>query len=115
MDGVSLALLIAHSMFLMMRQQANQGGIFQLSNEDLNIFHCHIDGLYEVNLDRRKLKTPGGKLFTVPNEALAIAVATEWDTQRDTLKFYTMHLVRPFTWQRRVSDFPYPLGPLLRT
>lgn len=49
-------------------------------------------GLFEINLDKRKLKTPGGKLFTVPNEALAIAVATEWDTQRDTLKFYTMHM-----------------------
>ncbi|XP_032358669.1 ATP synthase mitochondrial F1 complex assembly factor 2 [Etheostoma spectabile] len=49
-------------------------------------------GLYEINLDRKKLKTPGGKLFTVPNEVLAIAVATEWDAQRDTLKFYTMHL-----------------------
>lgn len=49
-------------------------------------------GLYEINLDQRKLKTPGGKLFTVPNEALAIAVATEWDAQRETLKFYTMHL-----------------------
>ncbi|XP_017273999.1 ATP synthase mitochondrial F1 complex assembly factor 2 [Kryptolebias marmoratus] len=49
-------------------------------------------GLYEINLDRRKLKTPGGKLFMVPNEALAIAVATEWDAQRDTLKFFTMHL-----------------------
>ncbi|KAF4106685.1 ATP synthase mitochondrial F1 complex assembly factor 2 [Onychostoma macrolepis] len=48
-------------------------------------------GLYEINLDKRKLKTPGGKLFTVPNEALAIAVATEWDVQKDTLKFYTMH------------------------
>lgn len=32
-------------------------------------------------------------MFTVPNEALAIAVATEWDAQKDTLKFYTMHLV----------------------
>ncbi|MBN3303923.1 ATPF2 factor, partial [Amia calva] len=49
-------------------------------------------GVYEINLDRRKLKTPGGKLFTVPNEALAVAVATEWDLQKDTLKFYTMHL-----------------------
>lgn len=59
-------------------------------------------GLFEINLDRRKLRTPGGKLFTVPNEALAIAVANEWDTQKDTLKFYTMHLVRDFklneTW-----------------
>lgn len=50
-------------------------------------------GLFEINLDKRKLKTPGGKLFTVPNEALAIAVATEWDIQKETLKFYTMHLV----------------------
>lgn len=58
---------------------------------------CVIGGVYEINLDRRKLKTPGGKLFTVPNEALAIAVATEWDAQRDTLKFYTMHLVGPLT------------------
>ncbi|XP_051968902.1 ATP synthase mitochondrial F1 complex assembly factor 2 [Xyrauchen texanus] len=49
-------------------------------------------GLFEINLDKRKLKTPGGKLFTVPNEALAIAVATEWDVQKDTLKFYAMHL-----------------------
>lgn len=49
-------------------------------------------GQFEINLDRRKLKTPGGKLFTVPNEALAVAVATEWDAQKDTLKFYTMHL-----------------------
>ncbi|XP_056325220.1 ATP synthase mitochondrial F1 complex assembly factor 2 [Danio aesculapii] len=49
-------------------------------------------GLFEINLDKRKLKTPSGKLFTVPNEALAIAVANEWDVQKDTLKFYTMHL-----------------------
>ncbi|XP_056627547.1 ATP synthase mitochondrial F1 complex assembly factor 2 [Triplophysa dalaica] len=48
-------------------------------------------GLFEINLDKRKLKTPGGTLFTVPNEALATAVATEWDAQKDTLKFYTMH------------------------
>ncbi|XP_020367083.1 ATP synthase mitochondrial F1 complex assembly factor 2 [Rhincodon typus] len=49
-------------------------------------------GAFEINLDRRKLKTPQGKLFTVPSEALAIAVATEWDSQRDTLQFFTMHL-----------------------
>ncbi|XP_078096398.1 ATP synthase mitochondrial F1 complex assembly factor 2 isoform X2 [Mustelus asterias] len=49
-------------------------------------------GGFEINLDRRKLKTPQGKLFTVPSEALAIAVATEWDSQKDTLQFFTMHL-----------------------
>ncbi|XP_051853706.1 ATP synthase mitochondrial F1 complex assembly factor 2 isoform X3 [Antechinus flavipes] len=47
---------------------------------------------YEINLDHRKLKTPNAKLFTVPSEALAVAVATEWDSQQDTIKFYTMHL-----------------------
>ncbi|XP_055507368.1 ATP synthase mitochondrial F1 complex assembly factor 2 isoform X2 [Leucoraja erinacea] len=49
-------------------------------------------GIFEINLDRRKLKTPQGKLFTVPNEALAIAVATEWETQGDVLQHFTMHL-----------------------
>ncbi|CAM4709222.1 unnamed protein product [Leuciscus chuanchicus] len=58
-----------------------------------NVSISQVDGgLFEINLDKRKLKTPGGKLFTVPNEALAIAVATEWDVQKETLKFYTMHL-----------------------
>ncbi|XP_023600841.1 ATP synthase mitochondrial F1 complex assembly factor 2 isoform X1 [Myotis lucifugus] len=50
------------------------------------------EGGFEINLDHRKLKTPQAKLFTVPSEALAIAVATEWDSQQDTIKFYTMHL-----------------------
>lgn len=68
--------------------------VVRLLNEYFQCLNCHAGGSYEVNLDRRKLKTPGGKLFTVPNEALAIAVATEWDAQRDTLKFYSMHLVR---------------------
>uniref|UniRef100_A0A8C8S9C3 ATP synthase mitochondrial F1 complex assembly factor 2 n=1 Tax=Pelusios castaneus TaxID=367368 RepID=A0A8C8S9C3_9SAUR len=50
------------------------------------------EGGFEINLDQRKLKTPQAKLFTVPSEALAIAVATEWDSQQETIKFYTMHL-----------------------
>uniref|UniRef100_A0A670XVZ8 ATP synthase mitochondrial F1 complex assembly factor 2 n=1 Tax=Pseudonaja textilis TaxID=8673 RepID=A0A670XVZ8_PSETE len=47
---------------------------------------------FEINLDSRKLRTPQAKLFTVPSEPLALAVATEWDSQQDTVKFYTMHL-----------------------
>lgn len=50
-------------------------------------------GGFEINLDSRKLRTPQAKLFTVPSEPLALAVATEWDSQQDTIKFYTMHLV----------------------
>ncbi|XP_069502489.1 ATP synthase mitochondrial F1 complex assembly factor 2 [Ambystoma mexicanum] len=52
----------------------------------------HGEGGFEINLDRKKLKTPQGNLFVVPNEALAIAVATEWDSQKDTLKLFSMHL-----------------------
>ncbi|XP_064619474.1 ATP synthase mitochondrial F1 complex assembly factor 2-like [Lineus longissimus] len=50
------------------------------------------NGGYEVNLDQRKLKTPLGKLFVVPNEALALAVETEWDAQEDVIRRHTMHL-----------------------
>ncbi|EPY87775.1 ATP synthase mitochondrial F1 complex assembly factor 2-like protein [Camelus ferus] len=49
-------------------------------------------GGFEINLDHRKLRTPGAKIFTVPSEALAVAVATEWDSQQDTIRPYTMHL-----------------------
>ncbi|NP_001090060.1 ATP synthase mitochondrial F1 complex assembly factor 2 S homeolog [Xenopus laevis] len=57
-----------------------------------NVSISHGEGGFEINLDRRKLKTPQGKLFAVPSEALALAVATEWDCQRDVIKFYTMQL-----------------------
>lgn len=66
-------------------------------------------GGFEINLDHRKLKTPQAKLFTVPSEALAIAVATEWDSQQDTIKFYTMHLVtspHPVPWCLVLSRVP---------
>lgn len=50
-------------------------------------------GWYEINLDKRKLRTPGGSLFRVPNEALALAVATEWNAQEKLVKRHSMHLV----------------------
>ncbi|XP_003741540.1 ATP synthase mitochondrial F1 complex assembly factor 2 [Galendromus occidentalis] len=50
-----------------------------------------IDG-WEVNLDDRKLKTPAGKLLTVPNEAIAAAIATEWAIQKNTIERHAMHL-----------------------
>nr|XP_056722453.1 ATP synthase mitochondrial F1 complex assembly factor 2 [Euleptes europaea] len=50
------------------------------------------EGGFEINLDHRKLKTPQNKIFTVPSKTLALAVATEWDLQQDTVKFFTMHL-----------------------
>jgi len=44
-------------------------------------------------LDKYKLKTPMGKVFRVQSEALAIAVATEWDSQHQFIKKQTMYLV----------------------
>lgn len=48
---------------------------------------------FEICLDQRKLKTPGGATFVVNSEALAIAVATEWDSQKDVIERSNMHLV----------------------
>ncbi|KAM7354097.1 ATP synthase mitochondrial F1 complex assembly factor 2 homolog l(2)k14505 [Cochliomyia hominivorax] len=50
------------------------------------------DGKYEVTLDHRKLKTPKGTLFTVKSEPLAIAVATEFNNQKEFIERSKMHL-----------------------
>ncbi|KAL7739501.1 hypothetical protein ACLKA6_003946 [Drosophila palustris] len=50
------------------------------------------DAGYEVTLDHRKLKTPNGTLFTVKSEPLAIAVATEFDSQKDHIVRSRMHI-----------------------
>uniref|UniRef100_UPI00358F38EF ATP synthase mitochondrial F1 complex assembly factor 2 isoform X3 n=1 Tax=Myxine glutinosa TaxID=7769 RepID=UPI00358F38EF len=47
---------------------------------------------YEVNVDRLKLRTPQGQVLCLPSEPLAIAVATEWDLQKDVIRLDTMHL-----------------------
>ncbi|KAJ6655952.1 hypothetical protein lerEdw1_004537 [Lerista edwardsae] len=57
-----------------------------------NVNISQSEGGFEINLDHRKLKTPQAKVFMVPSKALALAVATEWDAQQDTIKFYSMHL-----------------------
>lgn len=48
--------------------------------------------VFEIHLDHGKLRTPGGKKFYVPNKFLAHAVAHEWDSQKDTINRYSMHL-----------------------
>ncbi|KAF8792409.1 ATP synthase mitochondrial F1 complex assembly factor 2-like [Argiope bruennichi] len=50
------------------------------------------DGRYEISLDKRKLKTPSGTLLQLPNEALAAAIATEWDLQQKIIQRHNMHL-----------------------
>lgn len=53
------------------------------------------DGQYEVALDNRKLKTPSGSPFVLKSEPLALAVAAEWDAQKDVIERSRMHLVMP--------------------
>jgi ATP synthase F1 complex assembly factor 2 len=47
---------------------------------------------FGVQLDHRKLRTPQRKLFLVPTESLALAVAQEWEAQDSILQPSLMHL-----------------------
>ncbi|PAA94538.1 hypothetical protein BOX15_Mlig007483g1, partial [Macrostomum lignano] len=49
-------------------------------------------GAYEVNLDQRRLRTPGGQPFVVPHEGLALAVVQEWNSQVNHIDRTRMHL-----------------------
>jgi len=47
---------------------------------------------YEITLDQRKLKTPKGRVLEVSSKPLALAIAMEWDSQKDTINRSNMHL-----------------------
>jgi len=57
-----------------------------------NVSIVQSNGFYEINLDQRKLKTPGGSTFKVTNEPLAQTVALEWLSQGETLQVSQMHV-----------------------
>lgn len=50
------------------------------------------DGKYEITLDQRKLKTPTGTLFQVESEPLALAIAHEFNAQKETIERSRMML-----------------------
>lgn len=52
-----------------------------------------VEGGYTVLLDQRQVKTPGKNLLVVPTEAMAQAIAREWDAQQGPVRPETM----PFT------------------
>lgn len=54
---------------------------------------CSGDGKFEITLDNRKLKTIQGTPFIIESEPMAIAIAAEWDAQKDRIEQSTMHLV----------------------
>ena len=47
-----------------------------------------------VALDGRPMRTPGRNELVVPSEALAAAIAAEWDAQQDEVRPMTMPLTR---------------------
>ena len=64
--------------------------------------HCSIkeqSGGFQLFLDKRILRTPAGTPVILPSEALALAVALEWESQRDYIKLFTMPLVIPMQMQ----------------
>jgi chaperone required for assembly of F1-ATPase len=52
------------------------------------------DGSFAIHLDNRPIRTPGRILLTLPNAALADAVAAEWWTQGEAVDPATMPLTR---------------------
>lgn len=60
--------------------------------KDTNVLYSG-NSQYEITLDNRKLKTPNGGPFVVRSEPLAIAVAAEWNAQKEHIDRSTMHLV----------------------
>nr|AHZ64882.1 ATP synthase subunit gamma [Tetranychus cinnabarinus] len=50
------------------------------------------DGLYEICLDGKRIKTPFNNVVQVKSHYLALMLANEWKYQKDTIKSYEMHL-----------------------
>lgn len=48
---------------------------------------------YSILLDNRTLKTPFGKELVIRNKLLALAVAEEWNNQKEHIEIDLMHLV----------------------
>jgi chaperone required for assembly of F1-ATPase len=52
------------------------------------------DGGFTVTLDGRPIKTPSGRIVTVPVREIADAIAAEWEAQQETIAPLTMPLTR---------------------
>lgn len=55
---------------------------------------AHGDRGFSVELDGRAIKTPAKATLTLPSEALAKAIAAEWNAQGETLDLQAMTLTR---------------------
>jgi chaperone required for assembly of F1-ATPase len=48
---------------------------------------------FSVFLDTRQLKTPSGSLISLKSHLLTLAMANEWQSQKEFIKQFTMPLV----------------------
>jgi chaperone required for assembly of F1-ATPase len=53
-----------------------------------------VEGGFAVTLDGRPIKTPSGRIVTVPVRDIADAISAEWETQQETIAPLTMPLTR---------------------
>jgi chaperone required for assembly of F1-ATPase len=51
-------------------------------------------GGFTVTLDNRPIRTPSGRVITIPSRAIAEAVAAEWEAQKETIDPLTMPMTR---------------------
>jgi ATP synthase F1 complex assembly factor 2 len=101
---LSSSLLTSKALYQNTQHQLNSTRLLSsLLNKERKRFYKHVTisesfdtennkKLFEINLDKRKLKTPSGKLFQVDNEILAQMVGFEWQSQTASIKQNTMHL-----------------------
>src|SRR6266481_1708492 len=52
------------------------------------------DGGFAVALDGKPIRTPSGRVVTVPSRQIADAIAAEWEAQKDNIDPLTMPLTR---------------------
>jgi len=50
------------------------------------------NGIFEITLDGRKVKTPKGAVLQMESYPLALSVATEWRSQKEFIRLNHMHL-----------------------
>jgi chaperone required for assembly of F1-ATPase len=52
------------------------------------------EGGFRVTLDGRPIRTPSGRIITIPSAEIAAAVAEEWEAQADSIDPLTMPMTR---------------------
>jgi chaperone required for assembly of F1-ATPase len=52
------------------------------------------EGSFTVTLDNRPIRTPSGRIITIPSRAIAEAVAAEWEAQQEMINPLTMPMTR---------------------